>query len=201
MSITGKLDDKAMSDVVAGAGMDEDEETATLVRLKSISVATEAQKVSPEPPAASADQPPSDPLQRVVEEEAPRHPALEKKESNMSVVEMAIKARENSNSNDRSRRTDTSRPSRVSLQEEPFNKARQPRKSVLKRVSHIPKRTTSTYDSTTSSPPTSPSTVSTGSVSDYNSSSSNSNSNSVGGVVSRPPMQQGPGKRECCVVM
>ena len=79
--------------------------------------------------------------------------------------------------NSKMRTTEDGRPSRYSLQEEPFNKSRVPRKSVLKRSEHPIHRVHSTYDST-HSPSVSPQSTSPD-------------------VTARPSQQD----RSCCVVM
>lgn len=166
MSLTGKVDDKAIADEIAT--QDEDDEAAiTLVRIKSISVANQA---SNSKPATISEE---HPLQRSLDESAPLIQGEESSEPTHA-----------KNENDRYSQTDLTRPSRISLQEEPFHKSRVPRKSVLKHHNHPIARVPSTYDSTTnpSSPPSSPSV--------------NSSTGSNGGT--RSPQQQ---ERKCCVIM
>lgn len=173
---------KAVSDVVAA---EEEDETAVLVRLKSFSVATEASKVSPPPSTSKTEIP----LQRIegdssfLEKESDKDPTA----TGDGSTEEATKPVEG---NDKTRKTEGTRPARFSRQEEPFNKTRKPRKSVLKRVDYPIARTNSTYDSSTApfsslSPPSSPSTVSTESASER-------------GAVIRSPVRE---ERKCCVVM
>ena len=185
MNLTGKVaDEKALSDEIAMP--DEDDEAAiTLVRIKSFSVASEASKedsTSKPRPAATSSYSSSSGEQRSED----TTPLVERnRDSSVPSGEGGKRS-----DNDRVRKTEGNRPSRVSLQEEPFNKSRVPRKSVLKHQSR-PAKVSSTYDTTTTaaspsslSPPSSPSAASSGSP-----------ASSEG---AKSPLQN---DRKCCVVM
>lgn len=161
------------SDIIAG---DEDDETIQLIRNKSISVAREASKL---PPQAAYD-----PDEAKAPDENFSHPLEEEKQSGEATT-----------ANDRTRRTDAVRPSRVS-QQEPFIKGLKPKKSVLKHGVHPIARTSSTYDSTTPQSPTPSSPASVAST------TGNSNERGVAAATTRAaraPIQEDG--RKCCVVM
>lgn len=193
MSLTEKVDEKAISDEIAT--QDEDETAAiTLVRIKSFSVASEADKDKSNsisrpqtiPEEQKNNRGESIPLITQNSKEADKQTTdvdkqttdadkqtttdadkqagdPEKQEANQD-----RQAPTNKPKNDRVRKTDAHRPGRVSLQEEPFQKSKVPRKSVLKHRDIPLPRTQSTYDSTTATsaspttPPSSPSVVSDG---------------------------------------
>lgn len=183
MGMIDKLTDKAISDEIAGGG-DEDEEAAiTLVRIKSFSVANEASKDVTSTPQAGS----STPLTGQEGGGAEGGGEAEEKESSATGITPADTTADTKTTvNDRIRKTDAARPSRFSVQQEPFSKHREPRKSVLKKTPHVIARASSTYDSTTNSPPSSPMSINSGS--------------SMGSTGTRSPTTT-QDDRKCCVVM
>lgn len=160
MSLAGKIDDKAIADEVA----DDEEEAITLVRLKSISVAREASRE--EETSSSAKQSTDTEAEASLNEDE-LSPLVSASKGD-GTFEASMEEKPSSADG---------RPTRVSLQEDPFHKSRVPRKSVLKHSTHPINRTPSTYASTnaTRSPP-----------------------QSISPEPTRSPIQQ---ERKCCVVM
>lgn len=149
MSLSGKLDDKCLDSEIAG---NEDEEVGAMVRLKSFSVTREASeaelRVSREESETSFPEDNND------TEDSTRPLVTTQISSNSDNAKTPNRYSRIACDND-----DGTRPSRVSLQDDPFHKSRVPRKSVLKRTNHPIPRADSTYASTPSSPPLSPTNV------------------------------------------
>ena len=169
-SLAGKLDDKVISDQIATR--DEDDEAAiTLLRIKSFSVSNEeATTLTVKEHETSLQDEEKD---EEKDEERDVHTPLGNHSDNRHARKYSAPVVSSGDNTE-----EPVRPSRVSLQEEPFHKSRVPRKSVLKRTQVT--GTSSTYDSTTY-PPQSPNPSSSSNGSGY-----------------RSPIQQ---DQKCCVVM
>jgi hypothetical protein len=184
LELTKVKTESRVPDIVAG---DDDDEMIQLIRTKSTSVAQEASKLPPPPPSEAASgseeaevpaQEPDKPLYHPLEEDKETAPT-----SDAPIVR---------NSNNRIRKTDATRPNRVS--QEAFNKGLRPTKSVLKRHNHPIVRASSTYESTTATSPTpsSPTSIS---------SNKENNFNEVSMTPTRVQRASIGEKRKCCVVM
>ena len=172
MSLTGKVDEKVISDEIAT--QDDDEEAITLVKIISMSNETAKQNSIPE----------------ATENGGESIPLVEQSKESSSLESQSQEAppKQTTENNRYTRKTDANRPNRISLQEPAFNKDRTPRKSVLKHHNRPIARTQSTYDSTTPLSPTSPP-------------SSPSVQSSAGSEAGSSVKSPTPNNQKCCVVM
>ncbi len=187
MSLKDKMDDKeVIADEVAGD--DDDEAAITLVRYMSISNAKASEESDIQLQTSGGE---SDPLLNTrVQDDSDEKPSSPCIQDNGGGGKSDANGNETKPTSQNNRYTvGGNRPARISMQEEPFNKSRVPRKSVLKHYSRPIARAPSTYDTTSpSSPPSSPSVNS-----------------STGSDGTKSPTQQQqhrqPQDKPCCVVM
>ena len=132
MGLAGTID--KMADIVA----DEDDETITLLHMKSLSVAQEESKEKDGPDSS-------------------KHPTEGNKSTEKNGPDSSKHSTEGNKSTELTPTEGRVRPSRISLQDEPFHKSRVPGKSVLKHTKQNKSTTSSTFDSTASSSPETPS--------------------------------------------